>query len=239
MIAVYGDVEMLFERTRVMEFRAVYSPENADFLFYHIHFGCECIIGPNNATSATASVGGDINRLSEIMLQPMQHLTLLDDSGNVIVDSPEILGAPGGDIAVERATKDANNGPHPINFSVMEIKADGSARCYFEVETWIKNCPATFVNEAGSRVSAQQPIIYHRWEESHGINQLLYCTRTVKGEARFRRDVLDRIGLVPDDYRGVLFPFIPRNFQRTNIHVTTVWIVTGKPCFTLHSSCEI
>ena len=87
MIIVYGDVELIYEQTQVNEYRSIYTPDGADFLYYHYRLGANCEVSPET-TGQFASVGEGVEILSRIMMEPGQRLTVMDDAGNIIVDSP-------------------------------------------------------------------------------------------------------------------------------------------------------
>ena len=214
---VYGDVMLHFEHMQKFEFRSVYDESGSDFMYYHITVGAECEVA-EWGTGGFDSQGEGIRVLSRIMLEPGQRLTVADDVGDIIVDVPEGLGRTATSITTgERdGFRDVNNGPKPIAFKVIENRPSSSTRVYFEIECWAKRCPG-IINGSGS----QPPVLSHRWEESHTIDRLFFCTRTVVGEIVFRGDVLRRINRGPDDFRSLLFPKIPRNFSRENISVRT------------------
>lgn len=98
-----------------------------------------------------------IARLRQALLHPRRLLVLQDDRGAVVLESPIVLGQgqfaggytrPGQtgppQQTPRRAKTDCCNGPKPITFNVLSWEASQTARCYFEIETWIKECPPLY-----------------------------------------------------------------------------------------------
>ncbi len=98
-----------------------------------------------------------IVRLRLALLAPRRLLVLQDDRGVSIIESPVMLNGgefaggytnPGHrgppDTTLRRAKTDCANGPKPIAFNVLSWESSKTARCYYEVETWIKECPPIY-----------------------------------------------------------------------------------------------
>src|SRR5262249_13744541 len=123
------------------------SDDGTDGLYDHVHIGLTCVFNPKATTSRDGALAvQSIAELRAKMLAPRGKLVL--KFGNTIVlQSPGL--SPGGNML----PCDAKNGPIPIAFRVMEITGFKTAIVYFEVETWVRLCPA-----------GTKAVLSHRWE---------------------------------------------------------------------------
>lgn len=283
MLLIYNGIQLPLLRIVKFDQKPVYSDDGTDVLYHHFRIGAECTFNPgvfnaawhNQSRSVVTPLSPHIGTFSQdlvgqqpnlempaasiarmrlALLAPRRLLTIQDDRGAVIIESPIILaqgqfaggytnpaqiGPP--QASPKRAKTDCCNGPKPITFDVLSWEASRTARCYYEIETWVKECPPLYrrtvvqggysnqraggytnpnIVEGGASGNTitspgQSAVISHRWEESHSIDDLGWTTRHIAGQIRFRKDVLLEMRLEPDDFRVRLFPRPPVGFVRT------------------------
>lgn len=203
----YNGVQLKIVKTLANDSHPVMTDDGADYLYTHTQIKVRCVINHAATSDGGAIAPVSLPGLRQKLLQPRKHLELIN-GGVVVLSSPQNFqdaGAPG---VQAQASVDANNGPHPISFNVIEVIGFGTFIADYEIETWIVDA-----------AQADSPIIGHRWEMEDEIDNLYMTTRHVSGTAYFRSDILDIKNLEPDDLRGYLFHPVPTNFQREGIRV--------------------
>lgn len=104
---------------------------------------------------------------------------------------------------------DADNGPTPISFDILEIQGISTFLVRYRIECRVNECTG------GSR-----PIILsHRWQTRLEIDQDHFSTRIVQGVAVFRGDEVRSQNVNVDQFRRDLFHPIGQNMQRENVVV--------------------
>lgn len=174
--------------------RAVYTDDGADYLFTHFLITLQCYV--NEQATGNAAPAAAIPALRSKLMQNRGHL-------QIIVGSQLILESPLTVVPNALAQCDANNGPHPISFNLIELDGFTTAICVYQLETWLVDVG----KHAGS-------LIGHRWRMSVDYDDQFMATRTVDGYAIFRKDFLINNQRVPDDFRQYLLHPIPDNFLR-------------------------
>src|SRR5262249_31310457 len=109
---------------------------------------------------------------------------------------------------------DVNNGPIPVFADIEEIVGTKTFFVVYQIQTWINETPPD--PTAKYPVS---PLLAHEWEMEHSVDSDFFLTRTVTGRAVFRSDILQRYGLVPDQFRYWLGHPVPENMKRSSIRV--------------------
>jgi hypothetical protein len=120
---------------------------------------------------------------------------------------PNFTGGP----AADKYLWDAQNGPFPSIFNVLRI--DGLRSFHVEWACTVR------VNECYNFYSSPAVLLSHRWSQTHDIDRDGYTTRSVRGHAIFRSDVLKFRNARPDDFRAALFHPVGRNMERQNVVV--------------------
>lgn len=124
--------------------------------------------------------------------------------GVVNLKSPDPLS-----LGVDR---DVTGGPFPKVNSVLQVT--GSKTFYVDWEV------STDLNEGvGFTTAFPSPLLSNRFEQTHEVDKHFWTTRTTRGTAVFRQDILAVRGLRPDDLRSWLFFPVPPGFQRDSITV--------------------
>lgn len=154
-------------------------------------------------------------------VQPAPRPVDINGRSVLLIESPQAISADGGNTFI-RMPCDARGGPNPISFDVIEFHGEKTAVCRFVIETWINENPGI-----------PNFLLYHRWEMTHDIDEHFYTTRTISGEAIFRRDWLDNAftpqgaldpqkPYVPDYFRRAFFHPVPVNFKRMPVQITAL-----------------
>lgn len=134
------------------------------------------------------------------------------------VINPVLTTVPGGSKPSSQQGKsglyitDCNNGPIPLSCNVWRIVGTSNYGVEFEIQ-----CDT---NEWTTFFSKPPILLAQTWEsniEIDGDNGL--STRTINGEATFRRDVLEQQQVRPDDFRAILMHPIPPGFRRARLFV--------------------
>jgi hypothetical protein len=147
-------------------------------------------------------------------MQPRRQLLYVTEN-TIVIASPEILFVPnaGGGPATTIVPCDANNGPFPIHCNVTAVKGAKTYFVDFAVETYIQEC--IFYKTPGLLTT----IASHRWSMHDEIDEDLFTTRTVRGHAIFKSDLLNVVQRDPDAYRAFLFHPVSDNFRREHVTV--------------------
>jgi hypothetical protein len=232
MIITYGCLSFEVENVYRWDNRAIYDETSSDYLYNHVVIGVQAVFNPfatvgNDYTGEDRTVttvgkrtaiagkwGADTVRdISALLLQPRQKLTI-HLGGIRVLESPLI--SPDG----QPYPCDAKNGPKPLSFRVIAIHGEGKTLiCSFEIET--------FINAFNSPQPGVTPtVLSHRWTMNHDIDPNFITTRTITGQALFRKDYLTQhpqYGNSPvfaDDFRAKIFHPIPKGFKRSSVRVT-------------------
>jgi hypothetical protein len=106
---------------------------------------------------------------------------------------------------------DAAGGPFPRFANVWRVDGTGLFRVEFGVEC--------FVNETHLFLLKPPLLLCNEWEMDTDIDRDGFTSKTVRGRAKFRYDVLASQKTVPDDYRDSLVHPVPPGFKRERLGV--------------------
>lgn len=202
---------------------SVYDESGTDLLYHHWRIDVNAVVSNwatasdptlgNNAFSAPAPVQnppGDlgpvsVSKLHSLLMAPRKQLLWTvgeaPGGGSVILQSPPTVNAPGQVVALS----DANNGPKPVGLKILSIQGIKTVLVNYVVETYMLPC-----------TNPPSPLVSHRWEQSETWDRSYYSTRTTRGTAIFRTDLLNLPGgtLQPDFLRDSISHPVPTGFQR-------------------------
>lgn len=154
-------------------------------------------------TRGTNPVLTDI-ALRDWMLQPRRKLVYAGPGGTVLLRAPEINGAG------EDGECDADGGPKPVSWDVLQISGS---------KLWVvRYVITTAVNEAWRFRETESVLVSSRYESDCDIDADGFETRTWRGRAVFRLDRLLELGARADDFRRYLAPPNANGFQRVIHH---------------------
>lgn len=214
-VLIYNGVPLRLGRLRVQQ-RAVYDESDGDYLFTHYVLEAPCVWSP--AATATNPVPGpngvtlgdrapvSLANLRELLMQPRQYLQVYVGN-DLYLQSPQLTQF-GGVLAT-----DANNGPQPIDFRITEVLGTKSILGVYRTQTWL-NETAFSPASPGQGIGPAPALLSHRWEQAEEIDEDFLSTRTTRGTATFRTDLLLDAGAVADDFRNALFHPTPPNYRR-------------------------
>lgn len=211
------------ELTRIkLDQTPIWSEDGCDYLYTHYVFDVIAIVNPNATTFSPISTAPiSVAELRSRLLTPRKRLSYIVDGATVLA-SPHTtyFGIPG--IGVAQIPDnvdwvDAYVGPRPISFDVLQWHGVKTCTVRYRIETWLLHCTGTTANPL-------QPLISHRWEISHEVNELYMTTRRIAGIAKFRSDLLknplDRTApMSADDFRHEFFHPIEDGYKREDIKV--------------------
>ncbi len=190
---------------------AVYSDDGVDFLYNHYQFNLECVFNPQaTASNILPGQGGDvapvsIANLHDKLMRPRKPLVINLGGTDVFASPPTFVNAG----VAKTVTVDAKNGPHPIRAQVVAEHGTKTAIVHYQIETFLNQC-TTFASA----------MISHRWSATDSLDDQYLCTRTIRGTAVFRSDLLQLGSLNPDNYRSQLFFPVFDGFKRESIDFT-------------------
>lgn len=211
MLFEYNGARLEIENVLAFSERAVYSDEGKDYLHTHYKMRLQFIAHPRAMTNLGTTAASSIASLNTTLMTPRKYLKFSIPIGGaasstVVVAAP--LKRPNGDLYA----CDAELGPAPVEFRVVQWIGEQTAICEYEIECWVNHC------------TTARPLLSHRWETRHEIDQDYFTTRFITGEAIFRADLMfgDGTGtpMNPDDYRAAIMHAIPSGFRRVSAIVT-------------------
>ena len=278
MILTYGGVSIQILKTHLIHAENVYDPTGLDYLWTKYTIDISGIINPQATSYVTipdnpnpVALPGNaaaltIANIRDTLSLPRQVLTLADEAGNLLIQSPasapvQALPAPpafkpGGGIVnnivqppIPLDCDCDGQGPKPLKppevFFVQGIGKTIGVR--FAISTTI-NDSIFWVGQGGIHTPKTplgggqfQPlppvILSNRWSIEETLDEGAFSTRTYKGHAIFRADLLrdilapfvpvdappipntNRLA-IPDDFRSYWAGFYcPKGFQRRQIWV--------------------
>jgi hypothetical protein len=131
------------------------------------------------------------NILTKFMLQPRGQLLVMGDDGTIQMQSPR----PG-------FRMDANGGPTPLRFRILNVGGSEDLTVYWEVE----------VNE---HACTDIPLLLsHRWRQYRDCDQDGFVTRHTEGTAYVHMGLMDQRGIFPDELVAQLIPDQLDGFRR-------------------------
>lgn len=184
----------------VLRARCVYNPKTTSYRLEGV--GQAPLSTSDELPAVTARA------IRHTLLQARRTLTLHVGNTETLISPPRTdwfqAGSP-------QYTVDSNNGPVPLGCVVTSIHGTKTFLVDFAIQTDI--------NECQQATNLPATLISHRWTMSHSVDPDYYTTRTIKGRAIFRSDILRQRNLQPDDFRSFLFHPIPNGFRRDGIQV--------------------
>jgi hypothetical protein len=231
----YNGLELDILKTVELQFRDVYSPDGADYLYTHVLMEFQGLLNP----AATAYDGGvpglnppvptpgaagslTLKQLKYHLLQPRKRLAYVCGANAVVVSPRTFTDVNTGERAT--AAADANNGPHPIAVEAVHLSGTKSILVSWRGETWVSDLE--WGTSPGTH-SPLQPVLCHRWSQVEGIERRgaagWLSTVTTRGYAIFRSDLMlnpftPAQPLSPDDFRKRLFLPVRNGFIRESIN---------------------
>lgn len=101
---------------------------------------------------------------------------------------------------------DAANGPLPLAANIIEPSGEaGVFGVFFQISTCV----------VPTEPEAEQAVLSHRWETTHGHDDNYYLTRTIRGQVVFNGGLLRAAQVNPDWLRNQFIHPIPLGFQRS------------------------
>jgi hypothetical protein len=120
---------------------------------------------------------------------------------------------------------DVANGPFPLECNIERVVGTKSFWIDFTVRTHINECKAGRFSSPNNQPNV---LLSHTWEMASSTDQDHFSTRTIRGRAIFRRDILERfqqpagaapVQAMPDDFRSYFVHPVPQSMQRVGIDV--------------------
>src|SRR4051794_22889455 len=143
MLYEYSGIKMKMVKTNIIQFDAIYSEDRAGYLYTHYNIDIQATINPmtmaytggDGAGAPTEAPGESfpattIKAIRHELLQPRRRLLITDETGNVLLDTPNI-----------DTTSDAKNGPIPLGCSLINISGARTILLRWQCEGWIRECP--------------------------------------------------------------------------------------------------
>lgn len=228
MYLTYGPVTLRLVKFVSCERTPVYDESDTDYLWTEWNLVVDALYSPENPDYATTAGPGDPlgwNQntaaspvttdvaLRHYLAAPRQRLRVFFNSGpgngplhlETWLESPR----PGDPV-------DCLNGPHPTVLSVQDVRGHGRTMLVrWAVRTATLDCgfggrPASYLRS-------------NRWQVTVSMDPDDYAeTRTFRGRATFRADMMKRDGLYPDMARFDLLPPVPLSCKRLVDEITVL-----------------
>jgi hypothetical protein len=201
----YGGVSFNMARTHNVSFDPVMDASGLDYLNTKIRIEVAAVFNPvGTATDIAVAGQGDrlgvsLYALRDTLMTPRQAL-VLNVGQDMVIRSPAF-----NDQGLAMAS-DAQGGPFPRSFRVMEITGDKSAIIFYVIETYLNYC-ANYV--LSNRWSVQTVTDY-----VGGMT-----TRIINGRAKFRLDLLNDDKVDADSFRKNLILPAGTNMVRKQVHI--------------------
>lgn len=260
-VLTYGGISLQILKTHHVASEDVYDDTGLDYLWTRYTFDVTGVV--NLQATAYATQPGNpapvatpgtlpfltVANVRDTLSLPRQPLTYVDETGNVMVQSPASAPVqaanfvPGGGIVnniVQPPVQldcDCDGGPKPLRpVEVLSVHGAGqSVIVRFAVSTTL-NDSIFWSGQGGLTVlgkAAPKPpvILSNRWSTSEELDEGAYSTRTLAGRAVFRADLLRDLTVtpndgspkrlaVPDDFRAYMMGNpVPPGFQRRQVFV--------------------
>lgn len=230
MILTYGGVQIQILKTHLIHTEDIYDPTGLDYLWTRYVIDVSGIVNP--AATSYVTVPGNasplpaagapavvtIANIRDTLSLPRQQLTLTDEAGNTLIQSPTSAPVPapvfkpGGGIInnivqppVPLDCDCDGQGPKPLKPpEVFFVQGTGKTiGVRFSISTTI-NDSIFWVGEGGLTLlghAAPKPpvILSNRWSVEERLDEGAFSTRVYKGRALFRADLL----------RAILAPLVP------------------------------
>ncbi len=260
-VLTYGGIALQVLKTHHVGSEDVYDDTGLDYLWTRYTFDVTGLVNLA-ATAFTTNPGNPVPvaapgtapfltvaNVRDTFSLPRQPLTYVDETGNVMVQSPAdapvpaAAFVPGGGIVNNVVAPpipldcDCDGGPKPLRpVEVLSVHGAGkSVIVRFAVSTTI-NDSIFWTGQGGltvlGRAAPKPPVILsNRWSTSEHLDEAAFSTRTYTGRAVFRADLLRDLTItpndgagkrlaVPDDFRSYWGSFlIPPGFQRQQVFV--------------------
>lgn len=200
MRVTYNGITIPLVRTSNFARQPVYSSDGCDWVCNRYLVDVWGVLNP--ATSGAFGSLSDV-AIRHALLEPRKPLIYSDDAGNVVLSSP-----PNGN------TRDAIDGPKPIECTVKPIGGSKTFLIHWVCETFIRDCPN----------GSPDPIASNRFSSAHKIGDDQRTTITMQGETRFIMSALENLGAVADAFRSRCIPPCPAGFRRMDLsaNVTSI-----------------
>ncbi len=195
---IYNGINLFIVKTNMFSQRAIYTPDNVDYLYTEFTLDVNCLFNPsatsylgtNPPTFDPGIVPSYTNAtIRHFLLQPRAPLEFIGLSRLADVIASPQPGYP----------TDVNNGPMPISCDVFRLDGDKTFHVHYVIKTWLIECPVPISN----------PIISNRWSQSAYINTSRYLVRKTVGQAFFRTDILNVELFFADYFRSAIINAIP------------------------------
>jgi hypothetical protein len=209
---IYNDIEIVPARTLQVSKEMVFTDDGVDYLWTHVTIRISGIYNPQRTSytledpsSAPVQTSGELPEDTDIAIRHQlsvpRKLLYFSNFSSALVSSPN----PG-------SITDVNNGPKPTVHSITRIDGAKTFHIEYSIETWINECNV-------SDQSVNPELLSNRYSQSDDYDDLYYCTRTTRGRAYFRTDLLNLKGKLADQFRAYLLPPVPLGFQRMSVSV--------------------
>jgi hypothetical protein len=195
---IYNGINLFIVKTNMFSQRPVYTPDGVDYLYTEFILDINCIYNPA-ATSYDNSIPPvfDPGATPSFTNAVVRHY-LMQKRATLIFRGLEgfanVIASPQTGLAI-----DANNGPEPMLCDIIRLDGDKTYHIHYVIKTWLIECPNDSLN----------PILSNRWSQSGFVNEHRYLVRKTVGQAFFRTDILNIVGISADDLRAAIIRPIP------------------------------
>lgn len=214
----YNGVDIEIRKTRIIARDFINSEDGSTYLYTRWTFDILGVVNPKALSydSGGAKIDGipatDTDWNIRQRLRTHRRKLVYSVGDTILLTSP-----------VLPATVDANNGPIVEKCDIVEFGGEKTIMWNFRVVTFVNDC-ASIRSGSGDKASIASlttfnPVISHRWRRFDDIDQDHYSCLVTEGSVVFDTALLNRIGTVPDQYRGEFLHPIPFSFKRESIHV--------------------
>ncbi len=226
----YGSLEFKLLRITDYENVTVWTEDGANYLYNSISIRCECILNPQATsyrfgtalagTSIAPGISSPVKSYAAIAFElkkPRQLLLVtadssIDDNGNAVGNTEELLRSPARAPDGTSFTVDARIGPVCTVHRIDTSHGYSSLWMDLEFKTDLVACaPPTDTNLKG----IMNPVLVNSFtsevEHDPSHHTAIHITR---GTAHFRRDLLEKQKITPDQLRKYFIHPIPPGFRR-------------------------
>ncbi len=203
----YNGVELGLQRTLDVQDDAAYSPDGQDFLYREVTVDAICVINPATMAGIGINPGSSsakiIKSIRQVLLTPQKQL-LMKSGDDIIYDTPGFQpnGLP--------YTCDANGGPFPEHFSVLEFQGTKTIIARYRIKFYVNDC------------LEQRIVLSNRWNITSDTDTSGITTRTIEGWCivDMGKFIAEFGNFSVDRFRNNFSIACPTNFKRINIQVT-------------------
>jgi hypothetical protein len=225
----YAGIELGILHTLECNRRAIRTPDDADYLWTEWTIDVVGVLNTSTLPATALGIGGAagaaaIDRaIRHIIMQNRQRLFYRTEDGSVILNVGFPNKTQSGVAFGPQIALDANGGPKPRKFDIIEVQGMQTLIVRFVVQAYVNECVGVNLNNdsfAGV-LGGSSPILANRFRRYEDTDATGGCLTTLvtEGTVTFRTDVIQARDILPDEYRGLFGFDVPPFFQRKRIFV--------------------